>query len=297
MSLLPHSSSSEEPENQPTIHSTETTPTQPAPISDSPVEAAESQLAPTASEDIPTLPTTSSKVPAEETEQVPTVPVVERIEDTEHTVIASSEPGETAIQHENAVSNAEETLNTEEIFDEEPATSDFSEPARSGVFIHKGFLIAAACIVAAVLILVAVLVFVNNPKDPPTDWLASTNPASTTTSPNRTTSTQKILYYLHWTNQNGDLKGQMQLAANTNGTPQSLTAPTIGLYNKNSHNIYVVITINGQPTTLTGKINDANDTLTLNQVNAPDQSDQLVFHMSNASEFKTATGKLNSPKK
>lgn len=131
---------------------------------------------------------------------------------------------------------------------------------------------------------------VNRPKDPPTDWIASYTP------PAGSSSTGKVLYYLHWTNQNGELKGQMQLAAISNGTPQSLTVPATGLYNRDNHLIYVVIVIDGQPDTLTGKINAANDTLNLNLVGATGQSSLFVFHIGDANDFKQATKELDGTK-
>ncbi|WP_136625252.1 hypothetical protein [Dictyobacter kobayashii] len=144
---------------------------------------------------------------------------------------------------------------------------------------------------ALVALLAALLVFVNRPKDPPSDWISSFTP------PAGTSSASKILYYLHWTNENGELKGQLQLSAVANGAPQSLTAPATGLYNRDNHIIYVVITINGQAGTLMGKINDANDTLTLNQVGATSQASQLVFHTGSANDYKQATQKLAPAKK
>ncbi|MBV9712785.1 MAG: hypothetical protein JO011_17940, partial [Ktedonobacteraceae bacterium] len=70
-----------------------------------------------------------------------------------------------------------------------------------------------------------------------------------------------------------------------------------GLYNRDNHIIYVVITINGQADTLTGKINDANDTLNLNPAGVTGQNSQFVFHIGNANDFKQATKKLGAGKK
>ena len=239
---------SEEPEQQPTLHSSEETPTQPSPASESLFEEIEQQPAHSVSEDTPTQPASSSEPNGAEVE--------------------ASDEGEAF----------------------EPAQSVLSPslPSQSGVFIHKGFLIAATCAVVVVVLLAALLVFVNRPKDPPTDWIASYTP------PAGTSSARKILYYLHWTNQNGELNGQLQLAANVNGTLQSLTAVATGLYNRDNHIIYVVVTINGQADTLTGKINENNDTLTLNPVGVSGQSSQIVFHIGSANDYKQATKKLGS---
>ena len=182
-------------------------------------------------------------------------------------------------------SDASDDSEDEDSEDDELASS---QPSRSGVFIHKGMLIAAAAVVVLAAVLVALLLFVNRPIDPPTDWIASSPPSSQGT----------VLYYLHWTNQNGALKGQLQLAVNSNGATQSVTAPTTGLYSRDNHIIFVVVTISGQaPVTLSGNINDNNDTLTLNQAGATDKTGQIVFHTGSANDYKQATNKLNTTKK
>ncbi|MBV9615236.1 MAG: hypothetical protein JO031_07260, partial [Ktedonobacteraceae bacterium] len=232
MNLSPQSPSSEEPEGQPVLSSSEEPSPQPSPASDALPEEGEQQPVDSASEDISTQAASSSEPPMEEAEQ--------------H-LASPSEPDET----ETSVLDEDETS--------EPAQpeSSPSQPSQSGVFVRKGLLIAAVSAVVVVALLATLLVFVTRPKDPPTDWIASFTPPPGS-------STGKILYYLHWTNQNGELNGQLQLATIANGIPQSLAAPATGLYNRDNHIIYVVITINGQADTLTGKINDANDTLNLN---------------------------------
>lgn len=262
MNLSPQPPSSEEPEQQPALHSSEETPIQPSPASDSLSDEAEQQPVHSASEDSPTEPASSSEL--------------EGVEISELDEVEASEPDEAEISE----------LDEDEAFaPEQPVSSPF-QPSRSGVFIHKGILITAACVLVAIVVLGALLVFVNRPKDPPTDWIASYIP------PAGTSSAKKILYYLHWTNQNGELKGQLQLAANVNGSLQSLTALATGLYNRDNHIIYVVVTINGQADTLTGKINDTNDTLTLIPVGATGQDSQIVFHIGSADDYKQATKKL-----
>ena len=261
MNSSPQPPSSEEPEKQSTLHTSEETTTQPSTASDSRSEETEQQPVHPASEETEQQPALSSDSLSEETEQQP---------------VSSSEPNE-----------AEASAPDEDAdFEQAQPVASSSQPSRSGIFIQKGFLIAAACVVVVAALLVALMAFVNSPKDPPTDWIASYTPPASPGSPG------KILYYLHWTNQNGELNGQMQLAANANGTPQSLTAPATGLYNRDNHIIYVVITINGQPGTLTGKINENNDTLTLNQVGAPNQNSQLVFHIGSENDYKQATKNL-----
>jgi hypothetical protein len=254
MNLPPQPPLSEEPEQPPTLHSSEETPTQPAPASDSLSEEPEQPPAHSATEDIPPPPA------------------------------SSSEPGEAEASELDEVEFSE--LDEDEAF--APAQASPFQPSRSGVFIHRGILIAATCALVVAVVLVALLVFVNRPKDPPTDWIASYTP------PAGTSSAKKILYYLHWTNQNGELKGQLQLAANVNGSLQSLTALATGLYNRDNHIIYVVVTINGQADTLMGKINDNNDTLTLNPAGATGQDSQIVFHIGSANDYKQATKKLGS---
>jgi hypothetical protein len=176
--------------------------------------------------------------------------------------------------------------------DDEDEEQSLRSPSQSGIFIHKGLLIAAAGVIVAAAVVVALLLFLNRPIDPPTDWIASITPPATAGAPSSGT----VLYYLHWTNQNGVLKGQLQLAANSNGTPQSLTAPTTGLYSRDNHIIFVVVSISGQADTLTGKINDSNDTLTLNQPGATNLTSQIVFHKGTANDYKQATNKLNAKK-
>ncbi len=304
MNLPPQLPSSEESEQQPSLHSSEETLIQPSPTSDSLPEEEETEQQPAATPE------------QEETE----VDAVEKSENTvaeegdavvvdegEVTVIGEgaavvvdegaaigADGSEDTVANEGEVVVVEEVEGTvaddgevtvveeEDIFD--------SEPVQSGIFIPRGILIALACAVVAIILVASLLLFINRPKDPPTDWIASYIPPSGST-------TGKTLYYLHWTNQNGELNGQLQLAANPNGTPQSLTALATGLYNRDNHIIYVVITINGQADTLTGKVNDNNDTLTLNLVGATSTDGQLVFHTGTANDYKQATQKLGPTKK
>ncbi len=262
MNLSPQPSLPEEPEQQPALSSSEETSTQPSTVSDSHFQETEYP-----SEDIPMLPASSSEPQIEETEQQP---------------ISASEPDE--IEHSSLDENAVVGEDEDSEADREVSSS---QPSRSGVFISRGVLIAAAGVIVVAALLIALLVVVNRPKDPPTDWIASYTPPAGSGS-----TTGKILYYLHWTNQNGELKGQLQLAAKANGSLQSLTAPATGLYNRDNHIIYVVVTVNGQADTLTGKINDTNDTLTLNSPGATSQSSQFVFHTGNANDYKQATKRL-----
>jgi hypothetical protein len=298
MNLTPQPLSSEEPEQQPALDSSEETPIEPAPASDSLAEEPErsasedipTQLAASSEEDIPTQPAASSEPPAEETEQQAAAS-----SESNGAEASTLDEDETSAADEDEAFTADEdetsALDEDEAFESELVISSLSQPARSGVFIRKGLLIGAAIAVVVVAVLVALLLFVNRPKDPPTDWIASYTP------PAGTSNTGKVLYYLHWTNQNGELKGQLQLAAKTNGTLQSLTAPATGLYNRDNHIIYVVIVINGQADTLTGKINDNDDTLTLNLAGATSQSNQFVFHIGSADDYKQATKNLGSATK
>lgn len=271
MSLPSQPPLSEEPEQQPILHSSEETPIQPSLTPDSLSEEAEQQPTYLASEDIPTLPASSFEPLAAETVQQPAS--FSESDGNEYTALDEDEDA---------------PLDEDDDFEEEQTGSSLSRPAGSGVFIHTGVLIAAAGIIVVAALLIAFLVVANRPKDPPTDWIASYTPPPTATS-----TSGKILYYLHWTNKNGELSGQLQLATKTSGKLQSLTAPAVGLYNRDNHIIYVVITISGQaPATLTGKINDANNTLTLNQAGVASSSNLFVFHTGNANDYKQATNLL-----
>jgi hypothetical protein len=313
MNLPPQPPSSEEPEQHPVLHSSEETLIQPSPVSDSSAEGAEEtsseetliqpspvsdsgaegteqQTTPSATEDMPTLPASSSE--PHMTEDIPTLPASSsepHMEETEQEPVPAFEPDGIAYSALDNNSTADgDTVSDEDEEDEEDDQAVSSQPSRSGVFIRKGVLIAAACAVVVVALLATFLVVASRPKDPPTDWIASFTPppSSTSTSPSR------ILYYLHWTNQNGELQGQLQLAAKVNGKLQSITAPATGLYNKDNHIIYVVVTVSGQADTLVGKINATNDTLTLNSPGATDQSTQFVFHTGTANDYKQDTKQL-----
>jgi hypothetical protein len=236
-------------------------------------EEPEQQLTlPSSIEETPTeLSTTSDSLP-ENIEQQPAYTASEDM---------PTQPEAPSTPDENLISTPDEG-------DKDEDDEDEDDENQKGIFIQRRWLIASACVVVIAALLVTFLLLVNRPQDPPTDWIASYTP------PAGSSSATKILYYLHWTNQNSDLKGQLHLAANSNGTPQSLTVPMVGLYNKENHIIYVVITINGQPDTLTGTINDKNDVLILDQVNAPNQENQLVFHTGSANDYQQATKRLNS---
>ncbi len=287
--------SAEEPEQQPVPHTPEEASVQPSSSADQSSEEPEQQpVLHTSEEDISTQPSSSADQPSEETQQQPVGLASEDTtqpassfepvaEETETQLAMPSEPvGEETEPQFATFSEADGAEVSEDDEDE------VSEPAPSGVFIHKGILIAAASAVVVVALLAVFLVFVNRPKDPPTDWIASYTP------PAGSSTTGKVLYYLHWTNQNGELKGQMQLAAFANGAPQSLTVPATGLYNRDNHDIYVVITVQGQADTLTGKINDAGDTMSLNPAGVTSKTSQFVFHIGTANDFKQATKKLGS---
>jgi hypothetical protein len=245
-------------------------------------------------EDVPTQPAAASEVLAEETEQPHVDPITEDVP-TQATMASEPLAEETEQQPTSSFVPAEDEVLDEEVLDEdedEDLELEGASPARPGVFISRGVLIAAACAVVIVALLATLLVVVTRPKDPPTDWIASYTPAPVA----GTTSSGKTLYYLHWTNQNGALQGQLQLATIANGTLQSATAATIGLYSKDNHIIYVVVTLNGQASILTGKINDAGDTLTLNAPGATGPDSGLVFHTGSASDYKQATKTLGSGK-
>jgi hypothetical protein len=296
MNLPPQSSSSDEPTFVP-VHQ-DKTPAQPSSAADAPSEETlqqvpvdstsqdipteeSSEQSPTedyASGDTPTLPASSAESVSEETEP----PLAASYEQ----LVEPQEPPFTASYEVDGAEVFTEEEDGEEAFESDLPGSSVAPSSQSGVFIRKGWLIGAISAVVVVALLATLLVFVTRPKDPPTDWIATYTP------PAGSTSSGKVLYYLHWTNKNGELTGQLQLAANSSGSLQSLTVPAAGLYNRDNHIIYVVITISGQADTLTGKINDANDTLNLNAAGATDQSGLLVFHIGSASDYQRATKNL-----
>jgi hypothetical protein len=320
MSLPSQPPSSEEPEQKPTLHASEETPEQISPASDLSSDETEKQPVLSTSEDIPTQPPATVEPQKNEVAQqnivsstpdeteAPTqvsdagTPDVTEAptqvwangeapnwDDASTPAWTDTSPPE--VDGVNEVDGVSEEDEEDEDFDAAPIVPVPSQTSRTGIFVHRGILIAAAIILVLAALLVSLLLFVNRPKDPPTDWI------SNTTSPTTATTSAKVVYYLHWTNSNGELKGQLQVAANSNGTPQSLTAPTTGLYNRDNHIIYVVVTVNGSPDTLMGKINDSNDTLTLNPAGATDTTNQLVFHIGTANDYKQDTQKINPPKK
>jgi hypothetical protein len=333
MSLPPQPPSSEEPEQHTTLHFSEETPKQASSAPESRSDEVEKQPVLSASEDIPTqyqsapdeseAPTqVGANASAPDEAEAPTqvgantsapdeaeAPAPDEAEapasnwaeapisnwddaSTPAWTDASPIDDPTAIDDTVAATTADAATNATPDFNTAQGAPAPSQTSRAGIFIHKSILIAAAIVVVLAAILVALVLFLNRPIDPPTDWIASESSAATTTG-----ASQQILYYLHWTNQDGKLTGQLQLAADTNGTPQSLTAPTTGLYNRDNHIIYVVVTISGSPTTLTGKIDTSNNTLTLNPAGATDTSNQIVFHTGSANDYKLDTQKMDAPKK
>jgi hypothetical protein len=292
MDLSSQSPSSDDSEQH--HHSEEETLLQSSPAADPFPKETEQQHVDPIAEDVPTQPAAASEVLAEETEPQHVDPIAEDV--PTQSAIASEPLAEGAEQQPTSSSvPAEDEVLEEEVFDEdedEDLELEGTSPARAGVFISRGVLIAVACAVVVVALLATLLVVVSRPKDPPTDWIASYTPAPVA----GTTSSGKTLYYLHWTNQNGALQGQLQLATVANGTLQSATAATTGLYSKDNHIIYVVITLNGQASTLTGTINNAGDTLTLNAPGTTGPGSGLVFHTGSASDYKQETKKLGSGK-
>ncbi|GCE06545.1 hypothetical protein [Dictyobacter aurantiacus] len=293
MSVPPQPPLGEEPEKKTELQSGDQISEQPAPTPET-VSHEDATEQPTTTSDVaspvegndsPTIP--SETASHEEATEQPTIHDSADEETTPQPMTFSEPPADSTESSEDTVVDNQESLEEEDLEEDD----ETAQPARSGIFIKKGVLIGVISAVVLVALLAALLFFVNRPKDPPTDWLSSVTP------PAGSGSATKILYYLHWSNDNGELKGQLQLAAYANGAPQSLTAPASGLYSRDNHDIYVVVTINGQATTLSGKINDSNDTLTLNQVGAPNQASQLVFHTSSADAYKQETRKLVPAKK
>ncbi|GLV59713.1 hypothetical protein KDH_65390 [Dictyobacter sp. S3.2.2.5] len=294
MNVPPQPPLGEEPEKKTALQSGDHTSEQTVPTSEtvSHEDAAEQptttpdSTSPAEGNDYPTLP--SETASHEEVAEQPATHESANEEATPQPMPFSESPTAAEGSTEDAAVADQADEDEDEDLEEDDATT---QPARSGIFIKKGVLIGVISAIVLVALLATLLFFVNRPKDPPTDWLSSVTPPAGSGSAN------KILYYLHWSNNNGELKGQLQLAAYANGAPQSLTAPASGLYSRDNHDIYVVVTINGQATTLSGKINDSNDTLTLNQVGAPSQASQLVFHTSSADVYKQETKKLVPAKK
>ena len=285
-------SSSEESEQR---HSEEETLPQSLPAADAVPEKPEPQHVDPIAEDVPTQSIAPSASLTEESEPQRVDPTTE--EDVPTQPIVAAEPLVEGVEQQPTLpfDPTENEVLEEEVFDEdedEDLDLEGTTPARTGVFISRGVLIAAACAVVVVALLATLLVVVTRPKDPPTDWIASYTPTPTA----GVATGGKIVYYLHWTNQNGELQGQLQLATVANGTLESATAATIGLYSKDNHIIYVVITLNGQASTLTGKINDASDTLTLNAPGATTPNSGLVFHIGSAGDYKQQTKQLGAKK-
>jgi hypothetical protein len=338
MNETPQPPSSEEPKQQPPIHSSKEAPKQPSPASDAQSDEAELETVRYTPENNPWKPASSpesssdelptqvwSDTSAESQSELPTQvwsdtsaesqsesptqvwsdtstsdqvePATQSWSDTSAaSTDGQAEPAaqswsDTSTPSKDDEYEGEGDAEDDDEDDEDEDAQAVRSSSQSGVFIHKGILFAAAGVIVAAAIVVALLLFLNRPIDPPTEWFASITPPVTAGAP----STGTTLYYLHWTNKNGALTGQLQLAAN-NGTPQTLNAPTTGLYSRDNHVIFVVVTINGQAVTLTGKINDSNDILTLNQPGAPDLTSQIVFHKGSADEYKQATNKLNAKK-
>jgi hypothetical protein len=270
------SQSSEEEEQHP--HAAEETLLPSSPAAESHPE--EARHVDPVSEDVPTLPTLASDPLAEEPQHT------DLVGDDAPTLLASTSEPLAEETESQPTSSFDEDGDEDEDLELEGAS-----PAQPGVFVSRGVLIAVACAVVIVALLATLLVVVTRPKDPPTDWIASYTPAAGTSS-----TTGKIVYYLHWKNQNGALQGQLQLATFSNGALQSATAPTTGLYSKDNHIIYVVVTLNGQASTLTGNINDAGDILTLNAPGAASPGSGLVFHTGSANDYKQETKKLGPAK-
>lgn len=319
MNVSPQPPLGEEPEKETELHNIDKTPEQPAPTSEtsSPEDATE-QPAPTSTsathevgteypvtstevaepensieqtetsseevetENIEEQPKTSAEVSEhEDIAEEPTIHTSADEETTPQPMTFSEPPAEAEDATENTI--ADDEAIEDDVEDEEDTTTG---QTGSGVFVRKGVLIGVISAVVLVALLGTLLFFVTRPKDPPTDWLTSVTP------PAGSGSASKILYYLHWTNDNGELKGKLDLAAYANGGPQSVSDDATGLYSRDNHIIYVVIVDNGQPVTFTGKINDSNDTLTLSPAGATGQTTPLVFHTSSADNYKQETKKL-----
>ncbi|MBA2393414.1 MAG: hypothetical protein H0V70_11815 [Ktedonobacteraceae bacterium] len=306
MDLPSQPPSSEEPKQQ-HIHSSEEAPIQPSPDADSLTEETQPQNVNPITEEAPTESAPVADSLPEESQPQSVNPVIEDVP-TESAPVADSlpeeiqplhadpivedVPGQSAATSEPLADETEPQITSLDQDEEEDEDLEVEEETRSGVFIGRGLLIAIACGVVIVALMATLLVVVTRPKDPPTDWIASYTPPATAGTP----AGGKILYYLHWTNQNGSLKGQLQLETVSNGALQSATAATIGLYSKDNHVIYVVITLNGQASTLAGTINDNNDTLTLDSPGATTPGGGLIFHTGSANDYKLAAKNLGAKK-
>jgi hypothetical protein len=304
---LPSQPPSSEETKQQHIHSSEEAPIQPSPDADSLTEETQPQSANPVTEETPTPSAPVADSLSEEIQPLHADPIIEGIpeqpastsepltEETEPQITSldqdKTEPQITSLDQDKTEPQITSLDQDEEEEDEDEDLED-EEETRSGVFIGRGLLIAIGCAVVIVALMATLLVVVTRPKDPPTDWIASYTPPATAGTP----AGGKILYYLHWTNQNGSLKGQLQLATVTNGALQSATATTVGLYSKDNHIIYVVITLSGQASTLAGTINDNNDTLTLDAPGTTTPGNGLIFHTGSANDYKLAAKNLGAKK-
>ncbi len=141
-------------------------------------------------------------------------------------------------------------------------------------------LIIGAIALALVVVIVAVVIFATRPSGPPSSWVTTD------------TSAKSLGYlaadYIHWDNNNGDLKGTMEVfLVSKTGLTLDNSANFTGTYDSATNKVTLKVTQDGKTQTLVGTIKD--DTLQFNSIDgSPAPSTAPVYHPGNASDFDKA---------
>ncbi len=172
---------------------------------------------------------------------------------------------------------------TETLGSHSPGDRQSQPTARPRGFLYsKPFLLSLTLLV---LVLGAFTVFqFTHPSGPPTNWLAT-----------ETVGKQRIVYYLHWNDDNGVLRGSLESSLFVAGVMQNSSWSFVATYDSQTTTLHItfdkVSAANLPYYSADAKING--DTLTIKRANNSDPgNDALVFHPASAQDYTQAKNDL-----
>jgi hypothetical protein len=140
-----------------------------------------------------------------------------------------------------------------------------------------------------IVIVAAFLITHGFRADPPSSWLA-TEPIG---------STSKFVYYIHWTNHDGQLNGSMDeyyySSSSSYGSGQSQSYNLDGTYNYQDQTVTLTVHNGAESVTIKGNISGNNMTLHSPASTSTSSANRdLTFHTASQKDFDDAKQNTNS---
>ncbi|GCE10463.1 hypothetical protein [Tengunoibacter tsumagoiensis] len=232
-----------------------TQPTQPSQLpegSSASVDEQQITETPSFTEEVPSA-TEATEAPLTEKEELsqeeeaPTADKVETVDDPQEEQVSEAE--------------IDEEYEDEEVDDEEPES------------LKKYWVICGVLAALLVVACIGIAAFVTHGfrPEPANGWI--------TTTTNNNPSHPKIAIFIHWKNDNGKLKGELENGIKDEGISYSFN----GTYDYESHKVKLFLSVNGQPLTLNGTIKD--NTLTINDDSGTSGLQNLKLHSGSEDDY------------